>query len=369
MRNVYKTIPEQRLRDLYINRKLSYRDIAKAYHCDLGVIARALQYHGIAARHPTQALKLDAVDLRRLYRGGNLSTYKIAAKYGCDPKTVYRYLKLNNIATRPRKRILLSRVTLCKLYTREKKSLETIARAHGYSAAGILKQLRRFRIERRTTSEMNVKHVKTDFGGDKNEKAYMIGFRIGDLAVRKSGNLVYINCGTTKKVQIKLIRDMFRAYGPIWIGQKQKTGAVNIGSALNRSFAFLLPKYRRIPQWIMRVRSTFFSFLAGYTDAEGNISISQGRAKFRLRSYDKGILHDIHCGLRQRGIHSLFGLALPAGVYGRGVKHNGDCWFVITNRKESLFKLFMILLPLLRHGKRKRDAETANANVTLRLAR
>ena len=93
------------------------------------------------------------------------------------------------------------------------------------------------------------------------------------------------------------------------------------------------------------------------------------RARFRIRSCDKGILRDIHAGLKRRDIRGLLGLDRKAGTNARGIKLNQNCWFVTINEKQALSRLFMILLPLLRHQKRKNDAELAMANVTQRLAR
>ena len=257
---------------------------------------------------------------------------------------------------------------LCRLYLHERKSLSTIARQYGYSAPGILKRLKQYRIERRSISETSTKHPKTDFNGNKKEEAYLIGFRIGDLGVRKMKNLIYISSGTTKTAQSKLIRGLFRSYGPVWIGKRDRRNAMNVSCSLNYSFSFLLPKHTRIPKWIQSSDPNFFSFLAGYTDAEGNIGMMDERARFRLRSCDKGILRDIHAGLNHRGIKSLFGLDRRAGTDTRGIKLNKDCWFVIINEKWALSRLFMILLPLLRHQKRKNDAKAAMTNVTRRLS-
>ncbi len=353
---------------LYESQERSLRDIAKIYHCDHGVIRRALRKHGITIRQPTAPLSLDGRKLRALYQDKKLSTYKIATKYGCDPKTVYRYLKLNNITTRPRRRIILTRQTLDHLYTEQRQPLSAIAQRYGYSASGILKKLRLYRIERRTTSETSTKHPKTDFTGDKLEKAYLIGFRIGDLGVRRKANLIYISSGTTKRDQSELIQGLFRSYGPVWVSGRDKRGAMNVSCSLNNSFSFLLQKHTQIPGWIRNSSTALFSFLAGYTDAEGNICIADGRARFRIRSCDRGILRDIHTGLKRSGIQSLHGLDRRAGADRRGVKLNRDCWFLIINEKQALSRLFMILLPLLRHAKRKNDAVVAMANVTKRLS-
>ena len=273
---IYTSIPERELRTLYRDRGCSLRSIARIYRCDPGVIARALHSYGIAVRRPTAPLFLNGNELRTLYRNKKLSTYKIAIKYDCDPKTVYRYLKLNDIPIRPRKRIILTREMLYRLYALERKSLDCIAKERGYSATGILKKLKQYQIKRRSISETSTKHPKTDFSGDQKEKAYLIGFRIGDLGVRDRKNLIYVSSGTTKTAQSKLIHDLFYLYGPVWIGRRNKHGAMNVSCLLNRSFSFLLPKHTRIPKWIQTSSPTFFSFLAGYTDAEGNIGGRKG---------------------------------------------------------------------------------------------
>ncbi|MDO8514621.1 MAG: hypothetical protein Q7S50_03700 [bacterium] len=368
MHRIYTSIPKRKLRVLYGDRGFSLRSIARIYHCDPGVIARALRKYGITIRRPTASVSFDDFALRTLYSDRKLSTYQIAKQYGCDPKTVYRYLKRSGIPTRRRRQITLTKSTLRHLYLLERKSLDCIAKERGYSAAGILNKLKLYQIERRSLSEAGTKHQKTDFNGDQKEKAYTIGFRLGDLGVRKRGNLIYISSGTTKIAQSKLIHDLFYSYGPVWIGKRNKRGAMNVSCSLNNSFSFLLPKHARIPEWIRRSPTFFFAFVAGYTDAEGNISITNGRARFRIRSYDKGILRDIKAGLERSSIRSLFSLDRKAGIDARGARRNKDCWSVIINEKQALYRLFIMLLPLLRHEKRKKDTEVASENVAKRLA-
>jgi DNA-binding CsgD family transcriptional regulator len=368
MRLIYRTIPKSTLVKLYTKQGLSLRAIARKYGCDTGVISRALKSHKIPVRHPARAHSFSKEELTKLYIVDGLSTYAIAAEYNCDPKTVYRYLKLHNIQSRPRKRISLTEAVLRLLYVREKLSLKDIADKHGYSAAGVLKKLREYEIERRSISETSTKHPKYDFDGSATEKAYVIGFRLGDLGIRSRGNLVYVSSSTTKEPQVKLIHDLFSAYGPVWIGNEGKSGARNISASLNQSFAFLVPKHTAIPRWILASRTCFFSFLAGYTDAEGNFQIAGGTARFRIRSYDVGILENLHRGLIRYGIHNTFRLESIAGTNAWGVKHNRDCWCLAVASALPLRKLLGTLLPLLRHEKRRADAEVAMNNVVLRTA-
>lgn len=304
--------------------------------------------------------------LKRLYQDERLSTYSIAARYACDPKTIYRHLVLNGIRPRPRKRIALTKSILVQLYLNQKKSLKGIAKAYGYSPAGILKKCKEYDIPRRSISETSTKHEKHNFNGTRTDKAYLIGFRLGDLGIRERKNLLHISSGTTKLVQANLIQKLFLSYGPIWIGRKDKRGAFNVSCSLNRSFLFLLPKHNHIPQWIMRSRPEFLSFLAGYTDAEGNFGLPNGRASFRIRSCDRGILRDLYTGLIRIGIRPLFALDRRAGLDSRGVRLNKDCWKLALNNKDDLENLLIELLPLLRHEKRIADAALALQNIEQR---
>lgn len=360
-------INQERLTKLYVHRRFSARAIAGMYRCDQGVILRALRHYKISARHPKAPAKVSRDGLYILYCRRGLSAYKIAEHYRCSSGTIYRYLKFYKIPIRSQWRFDISKKDLVDLYIYKKYSLGKIAHGYKCSSATVLNKMRIYKIPRRSISETSTKHPKKDFVGSIKEKAYMVGFRLGDLGVRRRNYLIYISSGTTKDAQVVLIRDLFKNYGPIWIGKKNLQGAVNISCSLNKSFSFLLPKYPIIPRWIGEIGPTFFSFLAGYTDAEGNITVSQGRARFRLRSYDKGILRGCHKRLRRLGIRSLFGLDKKAGVDRSGTKRNKDSWFLAVNEKKSLSIFLTKLRPLLRHEKRRYDLDQALSNVLSRL--
>ena len=312
--------------------------------------------------------RINSQTLAELYTVQRLSTYQIAERYNCDPKTVYFHLKKSGIETRKKKKINIADTHLRSLYLKKRESLARIGRRYGFSAAGILKKLKEYDIPRRSTSETNNKHKKRDFIGRKPEQAYLMGFRLGDLGVRRKGNLIYVSSSTTKEDQAYLIRNLFHSYGPIWESKKNKmNGAWNVSCSLNESFNFLLPKYKRIPLWIMQSPTAMLSFIAGYTDAEGNFQIAGGTARFRLRSYDVGLLRDMHHWFTRRRISHLFYLESKAGIDRRGTKQNQDCWCLAVNTKEMLHYLLDELLPLLRHKKRRRDARLALANVKRRM--
>ncbi len=360
-------IPKSRLRFLYTERKFSARRIANIFNCEQTAILNRLREYNIPIKYLKKKVIVSKKQLEDLYIKKGLSTYKVAEKFNCTSGTIYRNLKLHKIKTRPLKRLNLTKKELEELYINKRFSLSRIAKVYKCSASGILKKMRQYKIPSRDLSEANTKHVKTDFNGSNIEKAYILGFRIGDLGVREEKNLVKIGCGTTKSAQIKLIKDLFNKYGPIWISKTDRRGAKHIDCSLNSSFKFLLTKHKSIPNWILKNNKNFFSFLAGYTDAEGNIGVCDSRARFRIRSYDKGILRDIDTKLKLFSIRSLFSLDKEAHIDKGGVRHNKDSWQVVINEKESLLRIFNKIGFLLRHQKRKRNLLKAKKNVILRL--
>jgi len=361
-------LKENLLQKLYQKQGLSAQKVSEIFHCDSGVVLRTLRKHQIPIRHPKAAIPIQKEELEELYTKRGFSTYKIARQLQCDPKTVYRYLKLYGVAIRGRKLVPLTKEQLKKLYVYRRISISKIAKSHNCAPSAILRKLRKYKIPRRSISEACTKHIKRDFHGAKADKAYLIGFRVGDLHVRKDQNRINIGCGTTKIAQSELIRDLFKRYGPGWVGKKDAKGRFHIQYSLNQTFSFLLPKHKNVPTWIMRNKNFFLNFLAGYTDAEGNIGVYNNRARFRIRTYDKGVLSDCNKKLQSLGIRSIFGLEYKILTDEKNQKLRKIYWGVSVNRAEDLRLCFKELRPLLRHQKRKRDLNTALQNVVLRLS-
>jgi intein/homing endonuclease len=139
------------------------------------------------------------------------------------------------------------------------------------------------------------------------EKAYLIGFRLGDLNVRQHCLLIDIKTNTTKIDQINLFRKLFENYGHVYI-KEYKNNFVNMEVLLNQSFSFLISKKGDIEQWILNDNSYFLAFLAGYIDTEGNIGVYCKRV--RVGSYDKNLLRLIHKKPISMNIHNIFRMKL-----------------------------------------------------------
>lgn len=323
-----------------------------------------LMLSNIETRHSPYNFPKD--ELARLYLTDKLSTYSIAEKWNCDPKTIYLYLRRYNIPTRPRKIVKINDNRLSELYS-SGKSMAAIGRLYGICPAAVHRKLHNTKITSRNQWESNIKYARHDFSGNPKEKAYLIGFRIGDLNVRTRPNLssgIGVKSGTTKLVQLQLMKQLFGRYGHIWISGPHGNGEYQFETKLNRSFEFLLPKHRKIPRWVLDNDDFLWHFVAGYTDAEGNIGVYATRAKFRLRSYDRLILSQINRGMVAKGFHTVFRLEQKAGMSKSGkTKYNQDCWGVTVNHAPSLVALFDQLRSKLLHGKRVADLQLATSNL------
>ena len=348
MRNI--EIPEQTLRKLYTDKSLSTRAIARIFNCDQGVILRELREHKIIIRHPNKEIVISKEVLYDLYVNKKLSTYKIAELYNCDSKTIHRKLRQFGIQTRPIIKILIPKEELYNLYHIQKWPLSKIAKKFSCCVEPVFDRMREYGISSRTMSEAKTIYPKKDFSGDLVEKAYLIGFRLGDLNVFKNYHSVCIQSSTTVLEQLNLIKTLFDKYTNVSIN-KHKSGTFHAQFRLNKSFEFLLPKKDIIEDWMLLNNECFISFLAGYTDAEGNVQMYRNRLRFRVRTYDKNILYQMHKKLTEMNIHSIYRLESRAGKYNQ----NQDCWSLSINKQEDIKKLSKLMLPHLKHAKRRHN--------------
>ena len=347
------SISKEVLSKSYVDEKLSTRAIARIYSCSQGVILRELREHGIKIRPLTEEIYISKKELNDLYINKKLSTYKIAEIYNCDSKTIHRKLRQFGIQTRPIIKIQIPKEELHHLYHVEKWSLSKIAKKFSCCVDPVFDRMREYEIPSRTMSEAKTIYPKQDFSGDLTEKSYLIGFRLGDLNVFKEYHLISVQTNTTISEQLELLKLIFDKYGKSNIN-KDKNGAFHYGIRLNKSFEFLLPKKDIIEDWILKNDNCFIAFLAGYTDAEGNIQIHKNRLRIRIRSCDKNLLYLAHQKLNEMGIRSMYRLELLAGVY-EHKKLNKDFWCLSINRQEDIIKLTKLILPHLKHMKKRKN--------------
>jgi hypothetical protein len=321
---------------------------------------------------PNHIVQIDRATLEKLYWEEGLSLTQIARVLKHDRSIISRELSRHGIPKRShgqavscaRRQKRPSRHVLEEMYIKQRMLQRQISAKLGVHRATILRWMKAYGIPARPKAEAITRYPKRDFSGDPVEKAYLIGFRLGDLHVKKphqNGLTIRVDCTTTKIEQIELIKQLFGNYGHIWLSKRRADGNRLIVCFLNESFAFLLEKRDRIEEWILKSDELFAAFLAGYSDAEACIFTTKRGARFVLASYDKTILHQIYSRLQSLGITGPPPrILVPRGhIKKDGLRYRQDHWMLGIYSKKSLSKLLEMIGPHLKHKKRISDAKKA----------
>ncbi|MBU0687507.1 MAG: LAGLIDADG family homing endonuclease [Candidatus Margulisbacteria bacterium] len=341
-------IDKDALEKLYSQNKCSIYEIAKTFNCSPALISKKLKLHNIKTWwQPVKSITKE--ELQHLYCDQNLTIAEIAAHFNCGKTTIISKMQAFNIPSR-KKTIILSIESLETLYGKYGLKQKEIANLLNCNQATISNKMKEAKVKARDKAEISTKYPKHDFSNNLTEKAYMIGFRLGDLHVRLHRKLISVDSTTTRQEQIKLIKNLFNKYTHVLI-RATIFGHTKIHCLLNQSFRFLLKKEDKIPKWILNKKESFLAFLAGYTDAEGCIGIytnkSNGRSfMFILRTYDKNILNQIWEKVSTLGIVCpKTYLCTPKGQQ----NNNKDFWKFGVYKKDSLKKLFNLIKPYCKH--------------------
>jgi transposase-like protein len=322
-------------------------------------------------------------EIVRLYCDEGLSAESVARRLGWSASAIYSRLKAVGIPRRTpwaRNAVECDPVELARLYDEQGWSLSQIAEKYGCSLTTIWRKARAAGIQSREGGS-GPRYERSDFSGDIAEKAYLTGFRIGDLNIELHGHTITVKCTSTRTEQVELFRHLFERYGYVYTDEstlaRRQRQSIGMSVALNRTFDFLLPKQDCVPDWALQASDdVFFAFLAGYIDAEGYFHVQPCRnsplplASLEVRSYDANLLTQLGAGLNARGVGCPPArLRVRAGyTNGYGVRSNRDLWGLGVHRDESLGRLFQKLRPYVRHARRRRDMLNAWVVVLDRLA-
>ena len=181
---------------------------------------------------------------------------------------------------------------------------------------------------------------------------------------------ISIGCGSTKPAQITLVRQLFSKYGRVWAGAPDRRGAINVEAFVNKSFDFLLPTEREYA-WCGRKENHFFSFLAGFTDAEGSLFISSGKAHVAWGNYDTKILAFIRSGLTRFDIEApnMHCDSLRGYTGTHGYTRRKNYCHVTCVKKEVVQKLIDKLKPHMRHADKRDCLVRLRKNLIMRNTR
>jgi len=266
---------------------------------------------------------------------------------------------------------VITKEFLDSVYLKKGLSTWAIEKKFGLSRSRVYNALKKHDIVPRSIATSHIRYKRSDFSGDLHEKAYLLGFAIGDLRVRKlngkQGETISIGCGSTKFAQIKLISKLFSRYGRVWKGKPDKRGAINIEAFVNRTFFFLLLENRDY-KWCLKHKNYFFAFLAGFTDAEGSFYISNGQALVSWGNYDVAILDFIKKGLAKFGIVTpkIYQDNLKGFIGKHGYARNQNYSHLSCSRKELVKKLLQELGPFVLHQDKLSGMANLRRNLIIR---
>jgi hypothetical protein len=317
---------------------------------------------------------IDCSRLKDLYLNQKYSLLKIGKMLGFASRTIDIKAKECKIPLRKSGNIppTINNQTLKHLYIQKRMSSRKIAKIYKCSYSYIDTRIKSLDIPRRDLAFAHIVTKRENFSGNLTEKAYLIGFRIGDLRVRKmykNSETILIDCGSTKPNQILLIKNLFNKYGRVWIGKPKRDGKTQIEIGVNESFSFLLNKYPLFPIWTMKSDQIFLNILAGFVDAEGSFFVLKDNsvATFSLGNYNKPILEQIDHRLQMFGFKTKLFKGVKKGYTGKdGYSHNQDYWILSIKRKFDVYKFANLMIPFLRHKDRIYCAKMVMKNIDSR---
>lgn len=334
--------------------------------------------------------------LRDLYLNQGLTVAEISAQLNISPSTIRRRLTDLNIPARSRgpkgSRLLphneINEELLRDLYLEQKLSIPQIAEQCGWGRETIRLKMLEYGIPIRSFSQSTLIQHNTwdeyhDFSGELHEKAYLIGFCLGDLHVKREhtgSEVLRIYGSSTRIEQINLIASLFQPYGHVKISRKAKL-AINgmfedmIVCSVNLSFEFLLDYHKNhVPSWIFEKANIFLSFFGGLTDAEGSFHLTKDRntiekARFSIKHTDLQLLELCHRSLVSLGIRpASISKSYDAGrqTSKRGVFATKALWGFAIENKESVLRFVDLISPYIKHEKRHADMLRVRENVEWR---
>jgi hypothetical protein len=246
---------------------------------------------------------------------------KIAAKYGLQyassktsESTILYHLRRNGIQRRdPAAHIRKVTKQMVDEWTSRYQKGESLKQIAGgqVDPVTVWNHLRSRGVQLRAKVEAQIqavsKHVRTPFGGESVEKAYLTGLKMGDFYAAMHGRLVRVKTASTHPAMYSLFRHCFEPYGHIYTLPKRTplTGFEwTFTCDLDSSFGFLLESNQWVPKFV-RGNALFLSFLAGFFDAEGSIYMNgSGWFELSITNSNLDLLRVVKRRLKSTGIVS-----------------------------------------------------------------
>ncbi len=164
-------IPKDRLRYLYVVKKLSPIQIAKEFNCSKRTIFSRLYGYNIPIRYKIKRADITKDKLKELYVNRKLSLDKIAKMFNCSKSTIWTKLRQFNIEVRTRSeaskkkyKVKIPKELLKCFYLNKKLDTKEIARKFNCSRATIVRRLRR--------CDVSIRRIRIDIPRNRLEYLY-----------------------------------------------------------------------------------------------------------------------------------------------------------------------------------------------------
>ena len=178
-------------------------------------------------------------------------------------------------------------------------SLSDVSKLIGNKTSGYTSWLtRQLGLQSRSFEEARLKAIKEKrrkyerrpFDGTKEDRAYLLALRHGDISVTKpwtnAAEAIRVSTSTTHPAMAELFTSLFSPYGHVYKHPRYKKDTQsyewNLSAVLDGSFMFLQEEREAAWKWIAEDERTALSYLAGVLDAEGSISMCDDKGRTYL---------------------------------------------------------------------------------------
>lgn len=306
--------------------------------------------------------------LRSMYWDRNLSIGEIARITSTSKGHVHYYMIKFGIDRRPWTGLTpkVDPKLLLSTYRDQGKTLAEVSDIFRLSKSTVRDQIAKFEPLRPRSVP---KYGRTPFSGSEVERAYLLGYRAGDLnAFQDSALTVTARVSTTHAAMLEMFEKTFATYGHCAAVPREVflTGHDwQVHGYLDNSFRFLLPKPISPPTQI----EFLYPFIAGLSDSDGCwFACAKGRwtaVGFNITSGNHELLAKLASVLEKAGYNPHVYLSRKKGttklVKGRSetktitLKH--DTWVLAISRIEAVKRLASNVLPYSRHREKKAKME------------
>lgn len=257
-------------------------------------------------------------------------------------------------------------------------SLSRISNEVGRSYTAIWGLCRALEIHTRTVAEGNKesagfrsKHKRTAFDGTEEDRAYMLGFKNGDLtAWQVSGTAVMVTSTTTHPAFAELFRELFERYGHVYEYPMYEEGngyKWKLAVRLDNSFRFLIKTPEASLDEMAGDRSVFLSWLAGLVDSDGHVRAAKNgvsaRAIVAIYRINRSFLVSLQLVAERFGYHfdGPYLTAEKGDTTPKGITYRSDFWNIAIQRS-SQTQALLRELPLRHREKVERKALALSIN-------